>query len=140
MKKDNIEKKKSLEAFFAKPYVLIFACILLLAASLKAIFTFSTASATGTWKVILVADTITTFLLSASLFVFHMAGDGKSYDGTLISSITFIVASVASIVTQFFVFTYFAAFDNICIMLLTIICFSAQSVFQLIFSIKRGKI
>ena len=78
MKKQNTETNKSLQGFFSKFYMLIFACTLLIAAAIKMAFTLSTKTATGTWKVILVADTITTVLAAASLFVFYVAGDGKS--------------------------------------------------------------
>lgn len=135
MKKTNVDTKKSLYGFFSKLYIPIFACILLVAAAIKMAFTLSTKTATGTWKVILVTDTITTVLTAATLFVFYVSGDGKSKGGLKASSVMFLVASTASIVTQFFVLTHFATFDNIIILFLIFVAFSVQTIFQLFFGI-----
>lgn len=135
MKKQTIDKKKTLQNFFSNFYILIFACVLLVAAAVKMAFTLSTKNATGTWKVILVADTITAVLSAATLFVFYMSGDGKSKGGLKTSSIMFLVSSSASIITQFFVLTYFATFDNIILLFLIFIAFSVQTIFQLFFAI-----
>lgn len=135
MKKHINESKKSLESFFAKPYILIFACLFLVAACVKMAFTLTTKNPIGTWKVTLITDTITTVLCAASLFVFYVAGDGKSKSGLKTSSLLFLVASCAAIISQFFVLTHFCIFDNIFILLITFIAFSVQSIFQLFFAI-----
>ena len=122
-------------AFFAKPYILGFAAILLCAAAIKFIFTISTTSVTGVWKTILVTDTITSVLSVSSLFLFYMSGTENSLPGLKIASIAFLLTSVSAFVVQFFVLSVFATYDNILILLIAAISFGIQAIFQIAFSV-----
>lgn len=129
------QQKKDLQTFFGKPYVLVFALLLFACATIKLAFTISRESATGIWKFTLIFDTITTLLLSSSLFLFYMSSDTKAKEGAKIAAVTFIVASSLSIFTQLAFVIYIATFFEIIPTILTILCFFIPTLFQLRFSI-----
>ncbi|MBR2723854.1 MAG: hypothetical protein IKB72_00175 [Ruminococcus sp.] len=130
-------KKKTIEKFFGKIYIVIFAVIMFAGAAVKLAFTLSQTSATNIWKFILIFDTITTLLTAASLFLFYMSSDTKTKTGTKISAVTFLVASALTVFTQFFVFLYYMSVSfSVVIAMLTLLFFGAQSLFMLYFAIR----
>ena len=128
-------KKKSLDTFFGKPYIVIFAILLFACAALKLSFTLSRETAAGVWKFVLIFDTITTLLTSSSLFLFYMSSDTKTKEGTKISAITFLVTSVLSLFTQIVSLIYIATLLEFTVFFLALLFFFLQSIFQLRFAI-----
>ena len=129
------QKKHTIETFFGKPYIVIFAIILFGSAAAKLAFTLSRNSISGMWKFVLIFDTLSALLVSSSLFLFYMSSDTKSKTGTKISGITFIVASAMSVFTQITVFIYMATLSNLFISILTFLFFCVPSIFMLRFAI-----
>ena len=129
------EKKKTLQTFFGKPFILVFALLLFACAALKMAFTISTDSATGIWKFTLIFDTITTLLFASSLFLFYMSSDTKVKQGNLISAALFLTSSLLSMITQAAFVIYIATFMEVIPTLLTVLCFFVPTVFQLRFAI-----
>lgn len=146
IKKTPTQKPKTIETFFGKFYIVIFAVIMFLCAFTKLIFTLTRASAAGVWKFILIFDTITTLITAASLFLFYISSDTKSKTGTKIAAIIFVCSSVLTVFTQFCVLLYYMSISfSIVTATLTLLFFSAQSLFMLYFAIRllldvfRGK-
>ena len=128
-------KKKTLDSFFGKPYIVIFAILLFACAALKLSFTLSRETAAGVWKFVLIFDTITTLLTSSSLFLFYMSSDTKAKEGAKISAITFLVTSALSLFTQIAVLIYFATLFELTVFFLAFLFFFLQATFQLRFAI-----
>lgn len=137
IKKTQNQKPKTIETFFGKFYIVIFAVIMFLCAFTKLMFTLTRASATGVWKFILIFDTITTLITAASLFLFYISSDTKSKTGTKIAAVTFLCGSVLTVFTQFCVLLYYMSISfSVVTTMLTLIFFSAQSLFMLYFAIR----
>lgn len=135
-KKNNAEKKAhTIETFFGKPYIIIFAVIIFACAAVKLAFTLSRSSVGGFLKFVLIFDTLTTLLTSSSLFLFYMSSDTKSKDGTKISGITFLVAASMSVLTQATVLIYIGTMSNFLITVLTSLFFFVPTLFMLRFAI-----
>lgn len=130
-------KKITIEKFFGKIHIVILAVIMFVCAATKLAFTLSQTSASDIWKLILILDTVTTLLAAASLFLFYISSDTKTKTGTKIAAITFLVTSVLTVLTQFFVLVYYMSVSfNVVTAMLTLLFFGVQSLFMLYFAIR----
>ncbi len=130
-------KKKTIETFFGKSYIVIFAILIFCCAAVKLAFTLSQNEAAGAWKYVLIFDTVATLITAAALFLFFISSDTKTKTGTKIAAGVFLGASILNVITQFFVLIYYMSVSfSIITASFSLLFFGTQSLFMLYFAIR----